>query len=1228
MKNKPAVAESFPIVAIGCSAGGLEAVIDLLNNLTPTTGMAYVLIQHLDPTHESMLSAILSKKTLMPVKEAGNNMLMECDHFYVIPPNADMALIDGHIILEPRPKNQIHMPIDIFFMSLAEIRKENAIGVLLSGGANDGTLGFRAIREAGGLTMAQDESAKFQSMPKSAIAEGVVDFVLSPKDIAFKLIELGNYLKDCKDHQTSADEKATGIELQEIFQLLKKEVKVDFNHYKTASIARRINRRMLLTNVPTLKDYIQHLKNNEGETKLLYNDILINVTRFFRDTDAYKYLQETLIPTLYKSKQPDEPVRIWVPACSTGQEAYSVAMILCEVQGAEEVRENTQIFGTDLSEQCIKKARLGIYSKSEVADVSPERLERFFEKVNGHYRINKTIRDICVFAPHNVLNDPPFSRIDLVSCCNLFIYLDASWQKKVLDTFHYALNSNGYLMLGKSETIGNSAKFFKQIDKEAKVNVYRRDIAVRQSLKNYASPDAGPVKPERKNEQPAQEPNLGQTIDTLLLTSYVTPCVVINRECEILEVRGSTGAFLEPAAGNATLNLLKMARPGLRIDLRTAIHKCIKTGNPVRKDGLEVKTKTTSYLVSIEVTLVNMQSSGIGYLLVLFYEYPSTANITVISAAGKKQIQYKLEQEITTLREDMTAIIEDREAANEELQTANEEIVSSNEELHTVNEELQTSKEEMESSNEELNTINEQLHARNEQLTEVHAYSEGMVQTIAEAMIVVDKNLIVKSANESFYRIFKTNPEVTEGHYLFDLGNGQWNIPKLRELLFDVVPKMGFFHGFEVTHEFPGIGNKIMSLNARLLTQKVQKEELIFIAIQDITEHIKAAKIIKEEEWFHNMANNAPVMIWAAGADGQYTFFNRTFLEFTGRTAEEEKGIGWLEDMHPDDTIRYTGVFNSALEQRMPFGMEYRLKRHDGIYRWMLVTGKPIYNENKFTSYLGTCTDIHDQKMSSRLLELKVKERTEDLLNANNNLKRSNEDLEQYAYVASHDLQEPLRKIQTFSDILQHKYCNDLPNDCRHYIHKIAGCAERMGHLIEDLLNFSSVSNSTDPFVPLNLNDIVTDVMENFEIEGTNTTITYNDLPVINAVPLQMRQLFHNLVSNAVKFRKAFNPLTITITARTIDGKDITRNSALDRQQQYHEIVFSDNGIGFNEAHAEQIFVIFKRLHDAQNYKGTGIGLALCRKILNNHHGEIYAESKNGNGASFHLIFPMLNHGK
>ena len=472
-----------PIVAIGASAGGLEAVSDLLQHLSPTTGLAYVYIQHLSPTHESQLTDILSQKTTMPVREARHRMPVQANHVYIIPPNKGMVVADGLLKLVPRqPEPAIPLPIDQFFISLANRQRAASIAIVLSGTASDGTLGLKAIKAAGGITFAQDNSAKFQGMPQSAQAEGVVDKVLSPREIAGELDWLSRQpglfqqtallTEDGEDPPVPAETETESGDLSallQLLQLLRKIIGVDFSHYKMATIRRRVVRRMALYKLPALPAYTAYLRQHPAEAGLLYNDLLINVTSFFRDSETMDYLGNVVLPQLLRGKPANEPFRLWVTACSTGEEVYSLAMLLLEALDALEKPIPIQIFATDLSERVISRARLGRYTASQLTEVSAGRRQRFFTQEADTFRISKVVRDLCVFAPHNVFVDPPFSRMDLISCRNLLIYTDNSLQRKAIATFHYALNTTGYLLLGKAETVGASFSLFTQVAKNHKL---------------------------------------------------------------------------------------------------------------------------------------------------------------------------------------------------------------------------------------------------------------------------------------------------------------------------------------------------------------------------------------------------------------------------------------------------------------------------------------------------------------------------------------------------------------------------------------------------------------------------------------------------------------------------------------------------------------------------------------------------------------------------------------
>lgn len=547
-------------------------------------------------------------------------------------------------------------------------------------------------------------------------------------------------------------------------------------------------------------------------------------------------------------------------------------------------------------------------------------------------------------------------------------------------------------------------------------------------------------------------------------------------------------------------------------------------------------------------------------------------------------------------------------------------------EVQRNNEEPETSKEQITSANDELTTINQELQVRNDQLSEVHEYAKVIFGAIREATLILDSNLRVRSANSAFYRTFHTGAEATEGQLIYELGERQWDIPALRPLLETIIPQKSGFQNFEVKHTFPGIGEKVMLLNAQMVMQQPHRQEMILLVIEDITEHRQVQRLLEEREaWFHGMADNAPVLIRVAGLDGNYNFLNKTWLQFTGRKLEEEVGRRWTELIHPDDQETYRLLYESHFEKRLPYRTEYRLLRHDGEYRWMLEDGKPLFStDGAFTGYMGTCAEVHHQKLENEELEARVTQRTMALHEANVNLKRSNEELRQYAYVASHDLQEPLRKIVTFSGRIQKKFAENLPEQGHEYLTKIVNSAQRMTRLIDDLLTFSRTIHQNKNLVTTDLNQVLQEILLDFDltISEKQATIEAGHLPTIEAIPLQMAQLFYNLVGNALKFTVPDKPPIIRIEAAHADSEEVLQRIPEADSGPYWKIVIRDNGIGFDPHFSEQIFFIFQRLHEREAYMGTGIGLALCQRIINNHNGDIYAEGKEGQGATFYLLLP------
>ena len=957
----------FPIVAIGASAGGLESFTELLKHIPENTGMAYIFIQHTSPDHESKLTEVLRRVTKMTVMEAKEKLKVKQDHIYVIPSNREMKIEDGTLVLSIRPaRSQYYSPINHFFLSLAENYKEKAIGILLSGNAPDGTLGLKAIKAEGGISFVQDASAQFQGMAKNAIAEEAVDLVLSPKRMAEELLKFSSQTNGYQSALLKLNEEVIEDRDEDLLNILKQIHRltgVDFSHYKINTIKRRIVRRLILHKIDSLGEYVQYLKNHANEIQQLYQDLLINVTSFFRDAEAVEYLRKNVLPKLLKQKSTEEPIRLWIPACSTGEEAYSLAMILMEVLGEKAATTSVQIFATDLSEAAVNKARLGIYSKDEVEEIPVKRLNRFFVKVDSHYRIVKSIRDLCIFATHNVLKDPPFSKLDVISCSNLLIYLEPQLQKRLIATFHYALNNNGYLVLGKSETIGSSGYLFGQVDKKFKIYAKKRDAAAKAmfelSIRNEdkADPAFGRKIPPSKIK--ADEIDIDKIVDQVLLKKYTPSCVVVSQDLDIILFRGSTGLFLEPAPGKASLNLLKMARPGLGFELRNLVYKAAKSGEPESKTWTETDKEQQNRKISIEAIPLKSDAEGFEKIFLVVFDEELIAVQEVLRDDAKDKRVKQLEEELSRLREDMRIVIEEQEAANEELQSVNEEIVSSNEELQSINEELETSKEELESSNEELITINQELQMRNEQLAEIQEYSEAIFTTIRESLLILDKNLRIKNANSCFYKTFHVTEEETEGKLLYEVGNKQWNIPRLKELLEEIIPRNSQVADFEVTHTFPHIGEKIMVLNARRLIRKLHKEHLVLLAIEDITPYRHAQKMIEErEEWFRSMADNSPVMIWVADNNKKMQFVNKAFLEFRDITLEEAIGKDWVEDMEPRDERTVKKMMDEAFERKKDFTVEYQVKKGEEIVNLMSKGSPNFSHDGQFIGFIGSCIQL------------------------------------------------------------------------------------------------------------------------------------------------------------------------------------------------------------------------------------------------------------------------------
>lgn len=788
----------FPVVGIGASAGGLEAFTQVLEHMPTDTGMAFVVIQHLAPKHKSMLTDLLARATRMKVAEAADGMRIRPDRVYVIPPNMNLSL--DRRVLRLHPRDERRMPIDYFFRSMAEQLGPRAIGIILSGTASDGVLGLEAIKSEGGFTIAQAESsAKYAGMPHAAIAAGCVDMILPPEMIGTELARIGRHphirldetASEEGDRQPLSDPEA----LTKLFTMLRVATGVDFTYYKQTTIKRRLTRRMALQKIERLQDYLKFVQQNPPELEHLFQDMLIKTTHFFRDLGAFLILKNKVFPALLKSRSPEVPIRIWVPGCSTGEEVYSIAIVLLETLGDVATQVPCQFFATDVSERAVEKARSGVYSASIAQDVSPERLRRFFIKVNGDYQISKLIRDMCVFARQNLFKDPPFSKLDLISCRNLLIYLEPVLQKKIISTFHYSLKANGYLMLGSSESISTHPTLFSQIDKKQKIFAKKASttaVTVDFGREHVVEP---PAAKDSRLEPSWTELDLQKEADRIVLSSFSPSGVLVNGDFEIIQFRGQISPFLAPAPGKASLNLLKMAREGLLFDLRTTLLQAKKNGVRARRDGVFLKQDGRARTVSIEVVPIKAPAGG-PYFLVLFGETAPPAESKLkkeTSGSGKAKSREKLEmqrlaQELATTKEHLQSIIQEQEATNEELQTANEEVVSSNEELQSTNEELETAKEELQSTNEELTTLNEELQNRNTELTQLNNDLTNLLGSVNLPIVMLGSDLRIRRFTpmaEKTLNLIATDVGRPISDLNLTLQNS--NLPKLLEEVVDEV---------------------------------------------------------------------------------------------------------------------------------------------------------------------------------------------------------------------------------------------------------------------------------------------------------------------------------------------------------------------------------------------------------------------------------------------------------
>jgi len=890
----------FPIVGIGASAGGLEALEQFLGNVPEKSGMAYVVVQHLDPTQKGMLPELLQRVSLMPVFQVKDRMAVKPNCVYVIPPNKSMSILNGVLhLFEPMEVRGLRLPIDFFLRSLADDRHERSIGLILSGMGSDGSSGLKSIKERNGIVMVQEPSnAKFDSMPRNAIDSVLADIVAPANLLPERLIEFLKHIPIVRsDLDIEIKDKSS---LEKIIILLRTYTGNDFSFYKKNTIYRRIERRMGVHNIDKISLYVNFLQDNPIEVNILFKELMIGVTNFFRDPEVWENLKEKVIPNIISNLQPGSILRAWVPGCSTGEEAYSLAIVFKEV--VEKINPHggfsLQIFATDLDSEAIEIARKGIFSANIIADVSPARLNRFFLAMDDGYFINTEIRETIVFAQHNIIMHPPFTKIDILSCRNLLIYLEPELQKKLLSLFFYSLNSKGIMVLGSSETLGAQSHLFSSLD--AKLKIFKRAISAQipelfdfpttYSRNRPASIDKLiPAKPV---------PSIQTLADQLLLQNFAPAGVLVNENGDIIYVSGHTGKYLEPAVGKANMNIFAMLREGLRNEFPVAFRKAIMNRETVILHNVRLGTNGNAQKLDINIQWLDKPDSLSGMIMIIFTEVLETGDIKLQARKEKKTIksirQSELEKELKDTHEKMQDTLEEMQTSQEELKSSNEELQSTNEELQSTNEELTSSKEEMQSMNEELQTLNAELQSKVDDFSRVNNDMKNLLNSTDIATLFLDKELNIRRFTIQATKIIKLIKS--------DIGRPFTDLvtdliyPELSADALEVLKTLVFIQKPIPTKDGRWFNIRIMPY--RTLDDRIDGLVITFINISELKKvELKLDETEKVNNLLFNLSSDILIKL---STDLKIADFNPTAEKFFGMSREDVLNRNYIQLFVPE----------------------------------------------------------------------------------------------------------------------------------------------------------------------------------------------------------------------------------------------------------------------------------------------------------------------------------------
>ncbi|MEO0456349.1 MAG: CheR family methyltransferase [Cyanobacteria bacterium P01_A01_bin.114] len=1392
----------FFVVGIGASAGGLRALEEFFENMPSDSGATFVVVQHLSPDHKSLMSELLERRTNMPVKRVTEQMALTPNTIFLIPPGQNLVVEDRrfHLIRQKRAQgSQPNFPIDLFFQSLSTESRENTISIVLSGTGSDGSRGIQEVAEIGGIVLAQDPAtAEFDGMPQSAIATDTVDLVLSPSDLAqatYQFVTSPAELQAFRDDQKN---QLAPTQLQQVIDIVEQYEDIDFTHYKPSSLTRRIQRRCMIAGYKSLGSYIEHLETSETERNALRNDLLITVTRFFRDTEAWQALERTVLPQLIEQAESTKTLRIWITACATGEEAYSMAMLLQELLEQHQPRIEAKIFATDIDQIALSKAAAGIYPAASAVSLGEDRLNRFFNPgVNNTYEVSRSLREMIIFAPHNLAKDASFPRMDLVSCRNVLIYMQPELQNQVLRRLHFALRAQGVLFLGESETLGAALENeFKPLHRKWKIYRKLRDVKLPLDTKDIAALSVRQLRlyPTSAKQPPRFDPLLETAFKALLSNRQVT-CVLIDRQLQLLYVCGDALKLLKVPEGRVSTDVISLLPQSLQLPLSTALHRvCRGKQSSVQYCGCQLSEAEHSGLtVHLNVTQQTVSRTvGEFFMLEISQEKPpalDTFSSQFEADADTAQYVLQLERELQRTRENLQATVEELETTNEEQQATNEELIASNEELQSTNEELQ-------SVNEELYTVNAEYQSKIQELVQTNNDLDNLLRNIDIGVIFLDSalrirkftaaatlacNLVdadinrpiahlshnlenfdlidflervqtessdlqqeVKLKQQGSYLLMRAHPYLTETDKVDGLVVAFFNIDDIKQTqqrleaaevslrqtneileqqvqartaeladsqhflesitqatpnnvyIYDLLSKSNVYanRSTEALLGYSQADVQAMGadLNARILhpddlahieahhqaimasdaddsvvfdvEYRVQdasgswhwmySQDVIFARAADgqptqilgtaidISDRKAAVdRLKKSEARYRSLYNSTPVMLHSINQAGELISVSDYWLKTLGYELSEVLGRKSMAFLTADSRqyakeVVMPEFFKTGICTDVPYQMVCK----DGRIREVLLSATTETDESgNFLRSLAVMVDVTERKQAEaelaryrNHLEELVKARAAELQETNQSLQaevierqqaqselakraqaleQSNADLEQFAYVISHDLQEPLRAMTVFSQLLGGQYGDQLNATAQGYITHIIEGGIRMQALIDGILAFSRITHQGKTFEAVALEQVLAIALENLgvAIADTQATITHGELPTLNIDTNQIVQLFQNLIGNAIKFRGT-EPPRIHIGAEQLNP-----------EQKPDSWVFSiqDNGIGIPPDEQARTFALFQRLHTRQEKEGYGIGLAICKKIVERHHGRIWVDSEPGKGSTFYF---------